>query len=601
VSKNVFDSSDSVRTSRPLRYLQQAVFNEPLKLEKGGALSPITVAYETYGTLNAARDNAILIGHALSGDSHVAKHNDEDDPGWWEVCVGPGKVIDTNRFFVICSNLLGGCRGTTGPGTVNPATGKPYGRDFPTITLGDMVEAQRRLLDHLGIQQLLAVVGGSLGGHQALTWATRYPERVRGVVAMATSPRLTSQALAFDVVGRNAILRDPHFHGGQYYDKPHGPGVGLAIARMIGHITYLSPEAMSEKFEADRLHPREVAVEFEKRFSVGSYLGYQGAKFVERFDANSYMILSLAMDLFDLGCNAAELKAAFSRTQSRWLVVSFSSDWLFPPAQSRDIVNALLANGAPVSYCEVKSNCGHDAFLLEDDFAIYGEMARAFLNNLAAGPASKPSLPPEHAPVSIFGQHRIDYDRIVEQLPASASVLDLGCGSGGLLSRLKQENHRRLVGVELDERKVLECVRRGLDVIQADLNRGLAAFATGEFDRVVLSQTLQAVYDVEGLITEMLRVGRCCVVSIPNFGYDPLRRMLAEDGRAPKSTGVLHHEWYNTPNIRFFTIADFEDFCREKNIHIHSRIAVDTETAKEVADDPNRNADLAIFVISREP
>ena len=237
----------------------------------------MTVAYETYGQLNAARDNAILVCHAISGDSHVARHDEEDDPGWWDIMVGPGKPIDTDRFFVICPNLLGGCRGTTGPGSVNPATGKPYGRDFPTITVGDMVEVQRRLLDHLGIGQLLAVVGGSMGGHQALTWATRYP-RTRARRRWRWPPRrgLTSQALAFDVVGRNAILRDPHFHGGQYYDEAHGPGVGLAIARMIGHITYLSREAMTQKFEADRLQPRNVAIEFEKTFSVGSYLGYQG-------------------------------------------------------------------------------------------------------------------------------------------------------------------------------------------------------------------------------------------------------------------------------------------------------------------------------------
>ena len=209
-----------MRSAKPLRYVQSAKLDQPLALELGGQLADVTVAYETYGKLNAARDNAILVCHAISGDSHVARHDEQDDPGWWDIAVGPGKAIDTSRYFVICPNLLGGCRGTTGPGSVNPATGKPYGRDFPTITVGDMVEVQRRLLDHLGISQLLAVVGGSLGGHQALTWATRHPDRVRGVVALATSARLTSQALAFDVVGRNAILRDPHFHGGQYYDRP---------------------------------------------------------------------------------------------------------------------------------------------------------------------------------------------------------------------------------------------------------------------------------------------------------------------------------------------------------------------------------------------
>ena len=602
MNTSVFESSDTVRHARPLRHVQSVTFDQTLKLEEGGYLPSVTVAYETYGQLNAARDNAILVCHAISGDSHVARHDDEDDAGWWDIVVGAGKSIDTNSLFVICPNLLGGCRGTTGPGSINPVTGKPYGRDFPAISVGDMVEVQRRLLDYLGIKQLRAVVGGSLGGHQALTWATRFPERVRGVVALATSPRLTSQALAFDVVGRNAIIRDPHFYSGQYYDKPQGPEVGLALARMIGHITYLSPQAMQEKFEADRLHPRELAIEFEKKFSVGSYLGYQGAKFVERFDANSYVTLSLAMDLFDLGGTHEKLTAAFRSAPCRWLVVSFSSDWLFPPDQSRDIVHALTANNAAVSYCDVQSPGGHDAFLLPDELEVYGGMMRAFIENLGApGSHSTAAAQDEpHGPTSIFHQHRVDYDRIVEFVPAGSSVLDLGCGSGALLSRLRREAHRRLVGVELDEHKILTCIAKGLDVIQLDLNKGLAAFANGQFDCVILSQTLQAVYDVEGLLTEMLRIGRSCIVSIPNFAYHPLRKMLAEQGRAPKSGGVLRYEWYNTPNIRFFTIADFEDFCSQKQIRVHRRIALDTEAAKEVFDDPNRNADLAIFVISRD-
>lgn len=602
MTENLFDSSDSVRHAKPLVHAKTVTLDGPLALELGGSLPSVTVAYETYGQLNAAGDNAILICHAISGDSHVARHDELDDPGWWEVMVGPGRPVDTNQFFVVCPNLLGGCRGTTGPGSVNPATGQPYGRDFPTITLADMVEVQYRLLRQLGIGQLLAIVGGSVGGHQALTWAVRHPGFVRGIAGLATSPRLTSQAIAFDVVGRNAILRDPHYHGGQYYDRPHGPRVGLALARMIGHITYLSREAMTQKFEADRLQPRDVAIEFEKRFSVGSYLGYQGAKFVDRFDANSYLVLTMAMDLFDLGGTPEELAANFARTRCRWLILSFSSDWLFPPDQSRDIVTALLANRAPVSYCNIQSPCGHDAFLLPDQAHIYGEMTRAFLENLGSSTvAASPVADELHGPTSIFHQHRLDYERIAELVPPDASVLDLGCGSGGLLARLKEGNHRRLVGVELDERNILACIGRGLDVVQADLNKGLRAFATAQFDCVILSQTLQAVYDVEGLLTEMLRVGKTCIVSIPNFAYHRLRDMLAQEGRAPKAAGVLHYEWYNTPNIRFFTIADFEDFCRAKHITVHRRIALDTETSREVFDDPNLNADLAIFSISRNP
>jgi homoserine O-acetyltransferase len=370
---------------------------------------------------------------------------------------------------------------------------------------------------------------------------------------------------------------------------------------MIGHITYLSPEAMSQKFEGDRLHPREEAIEFEKTFSVGTYLGHQGTKFVERFDANSYLTLSFAMDLFDLGGTPELLAASFRPARCRWLVLSFSSDWLFPPGQSRDIVKALIQNNAAASYCDIQSNCGHDAFLLPDDFDRYGEMVRAFVNNLAPAP-STPRVEKEESPgsTSIFHERRLDYDRIVELIPPGASVLDLGCGTGRLLARLKQQNHRRLVGVELDERKILGALPRNLDVIQADLNQGLREFADQQFDCVVLSHTLPAVKDVEGVIAEMLRVGALGIVSFPNLAFHKLRRILAEEGRAPLTYGWLRDKWYDTADIRFLSITDFEDFCREKGLHIQRRITLNTEAGTEVTEDANRNADLAIFVLSRD-
>ena len=298
-----FASSDDRRSGDRLRHLQKAVFAEPLALSLGGELPGVECAYETWGTLDAEASNAVLVCHAISGDSHVAKHDERDDPGWWDELIGPGSTfaIDTEKFFVVCSNVLGGCRGTTGPGTIDPATGERYGADFPPITIADMVAVQTRLADHLGVTKWRGVVGGSLGGHQALTWATLHPERVQTCIAIATSPRLTSQALAFDVIARNAIQTDPHFHGGQYYGQPTQPDTGLAIARMLGHITYLSSEAMDAKFDPDRLRPRDITTEFEKRFSVGSYLAHQGEKFTQRFDANSYVTISMAMDLFDLG------------------------------------------------------------------------------------------------------------------------------------------------------------------------------------------------------------------------------------------------------------------------------------------------------------
>jgi len=600
-----FQSSDSGRSARPLKHVQHVTFDNPLELELGGRLPEITVAFETYGRLNAAKDNAILICHALSGDSHVARHDDNDDPGWWEIMVGPGKPIDTDRYFVVCPNALGGCRGTTGPNSRNPETGKLYGDDFPTITTRDIVETHRRLIDYLGIDNLLGVIGGSMGGQQVLTWATSYPERVAGAVALATSARLTTQALAFDIVGRNAIRRDANFEGGRYLEKGTAPAAGLALARMLGHITYLSPQAMREKFGADRFEPREFTTQFEKRFSVGSYLAYQGDKFVERFDANSYLKLSLAMDLFDLGGTPEKLSQNLSKSLCRWLIISFTSDWLFPPEQSLEMTNVLIPLRKPVSYCNIVSSCGHDAFLLEDDLPIYGELVRAFLDNVHNGTPREveDDALDVYAPTSIFGSHlrnqRIDHDQIVRLIQPTASVLDLGCGRGSLLVKLRANGNRGLMGLELNQEDVLVCLQRGLNVVQADLNSGLDPFSDGQFDYIVLSHTLQAVRDVERLISEMLRVGKRSIVSFPNFAYYKLRKMLYEDGRSPMSSGLLRHQWYNTPNIRFFTIADFEEFCRERGIRIHERIALDTEEGKLIDEEANLFADMAIFVISR--
>ena len=604
MSDGLFASSDSVRSTTPLTHARYWVCPDVFGLEGGGILSEVTVCYETYGQLNEQGSNAILICHALSGDSHVARHDEGDGPGWWDIVVGPGRPIDTDRYFVVCPNILGGCRGTTGPDSLDPGTGEPYGQAFPTITIGDIVELQRRLIDALGIGTLLSVVGGSMGGHQVLQWATAYPGRLCSAVAIATSPRVSSQALAFDIVGRNAILHDPNFHDGQHYGEQGGPHVGLAIARMIGHITYLSAEAMHEKFEADRYQPRDVPTSFETAFSVGSYLGYQGDRFVERFDANSYLALTKAMDLFDLGGTPVATRDALSKATCRWLVVSFSSDWLFPPEQSQAIVNALLASDKQVSYCNVPSRCGHDAFLLEDDVAVYGELIGGFLAGLDGSCCCDinrcvGAQDGAQDTVSIFRPQRLDYDRILSLVPPDASVLDLGCGQGSLLCQLKLRGHRKLMGVELDVQAVLDCVRNGQPVLHADLNQRLSQFGDGEFDVVVLSRTLQAVMDVEGVLTEMLRVGGRGIVSFPNFAYHKLRRMLADEGRAPEAPGVLRHKWYNSPNVRFFSIADFEDLCREKGITIHEIVALDTEAGREADGEPNLNADLAIAVISR--
>jgi len=587
-----FDSSDSIRNANPLKYLQEITFHEPLSLELGETLPEVRIAYETYGQLNARKDNAILVCHALSGDSHVAAHDAEDDTGWWEIMVGPGKPIDTDQYFVICPNCIGGCRGSTGPNDINPNTGKRYGIDFPEITIGDIVEAQCRLIDRLGIGRLLAVVGGSLGGFNAIEWSRRFPDRLSAAVPVAAGTRLTSQALAFDIVARNAIQSDPNFHEGQYHDHGTIPADGLAIARMLGHITYLSRESMMKKFEATRTQGRKVDTKFETKFSVGSYLAYQGDKFVERFDANSYITITKANDNFDLGSSPEVLKKSLRKAMCRWLIISFSSDWLFPPFLSREIAEALLALGKRVNYCDVPSECGHDAFLLENDFHLYGEMIRAFLKSIAFEQTSG-GVPPFSRP------DRLDYGQILDLIPRGASVLDLGCGKGGLLARLRQRENSQVLGLEINEHYVLQAMQRGIDVVQADLNAGLKAFEDNQFDFVVLSKTLQTIKDVEFVLDEMLRVGTRCIVSFPNLGYHEHRRRLLEEGRAPQFYhGSEVFEWHNTSDVRFLTLADFEDFCRKKNIRIHISIPLDTRNHRQVVDDPNANADVVIMVLS---
>jgi homoserine O-acetyltransferase/O-succinyltransferase len=342
-----------------------------LTLASGRTLDGVVVAYETWGTLDELGANAVLVCHALSGDSHLAGlrpgQPGDATPGWWDVMVGPGKAIDTERFFVVCCNVLGGCSGSTGPSSIEPATGRPWGLRFPLVTVEDMVDAQARLLQAIGVHRLLAVVGGSMGGMQALAWAKRYPERVGSVVADATTWRLGAQGIAFNEVGRRAILEDPDFAHGDYYDRDAQPESGLGIARMIGHITYLSDESMHQKFGRRLQASADYAYDFVSEFQVESYLAYQGARFVERFDANTYLYMTKAMDYFDLQGDAPSLPEALRGVSARFLVLSFSSDWLFSTARSRELVAALRENGTEVTFAEIPSAYGHDAFLLEPE------------------------------------------------------------------------------------------------------------------------------------------------------------------------------------------------------------------------------------------
>ena len=576
---------------------------KPLELECGKRLAPIYVAYETYGELNKDRDNAVLICHALSGDAHVAGYHSPDDrkPGWWDAMVGPGKGIDTNRYFVICSNFLGGCSGTTGPSSLNPVTGKPYGLDFPIITIGDMVKVQKLLLDKLGIKNLLAVIGGSIGGMQVLQWAIEYPDFVRAAIPIATTTRLGAQSIAFDAVGRNAILADKDFADGQYQNQ-HGPDRGLAIARMIGHITYLSERRMREKFGRELRSAEDYSYDFNSEFSVETYLDHKGQTFVERFDANSYLYITKAADYFDLQKDYGSLTKAFANVNSRFFVVSFASDWLFTPEQSRAIVDALAANRKDVSYCDIDSSYGHDAFLLEPD--TLGTFLCCFL---------KATYDPggEKQPCSCYARSmralsqvqqahwaRVDYDLIESLIEPDSTVLDVGCGDGQLLANLIRDKNVKGEGIELDQELVLDCICRGLPVIQQDIEQGLGYYADRSFDYIILSQTVQTLKDPGKVFEELLRVGKKVIVSFPNFAHWRCRLQLLLRGIAPV-TRQLPFGWHDSPNIHFLSLKDFDTFCTQLKVRVEKKIPLSKKHLRPVGFAPNLFAEQVVYVTSR--
>ena len=371
---------------------QSAQFDEPLPLESNGRLDSYTLVYETYGELNDNKSNAILICHALSSDHHAAgkNHDDETSFGWWNNLIGPDKPIDTNRFFVVCSNNLGGSSGSTGPASINPVTNKPYGPDFPIVTVKDWVNAQARLSDHLGINQWAAIIGGSLGGMQVTQWSISYPERLRHAVIIASAAKLTAQNIGFNDVARQAIRTDPDFHDGNYYQFDTKPARGLRVARMLGHITYLSDDLMANKFGRSFQKKAKFDYEFNPEFEVESYLRYQGQQFVNRFDANTYLLMTKALDYFDPASEHDDnLAQAFAPAECDFLVVSFTSDWRFSIERSREIVRALQSNKLNVSYAEIDAPQGHDSFLLEVDD--YINVMRAYLNRIADGCQTKNS------------------------------------------------------------------------------------------------------------------------------------------------------------------------------------------------------------------
>jgi homoserine O-acetyltransferase len=588
---------------------QLARFAEPLPLACGRALADYELAYETYGTLNAARSNAVLVCHALNASHHVAGcyESEPDNIGWWDNMIGPGKPLDTERFFVVGVNNLGSCFGSTGPLSVDPATGRPYGADFPLVTVEDWVDAQVRLSDRLGIAQWAAVMGGSLGGMQALAWATRYPDRVRHAFVIAAAPNLSAENIAFNEVARQAILTDPEFFGGEFQAHGAKPRRGLRVARMIGHITYLSDEQMETKFGRQLREGKKFS--FAPEFQIESYLRYQGEKFAEYYDANTYLRITKALDYFDpASATDGDLARALADAKCGFLVVAFTTDWRFPASRSREIVKALVHNRCRVSYAEIVAPHGHDAFLLDDPQ--YHAVVSAYFDRIAAESGSdanfraagtpartgaeKSSLTPVARPRAT-AVARADYATIGGWIERGSRVLDLGCGDGSLLAYLRAERGAQGYGIEIDGAGFLASLENGIDVLQGDLERGLAGFEDGSFDCVVLSQTLQAMRHIEEIVTEMLRVGREAIVTFPNFGYW-MHRLQILRGRMPVSTS-LPYQWYDTPNIHLCTVADFDAFLRVRSYAVLDRVVL--AGGRPVRALPNLRGELAIYRFRR--
>lgn len=552
-----------MRSGAPLPHARRLRLEAPFELELGGVLRAAEIAYETYGALDAARSNAVLVCHAISGDSHVTRHHHGDAPGWWEAMVGPGRPIDTERHFVICANALGGCRGSTGPASPDPRTGQPYGRAFPELTVGDLVKSQALLCDSLGVERLHAVIGGSLGGHQALDWAARYPERVAHSIPIASSARLSSQAIAFDVIGRNAL------------DGARDPATGLALARMLGHVTYLSRASMARKFDGGPAERRASRDDFEHLFPVGAYLAYQGERFVERFHVESYRALSLAMDRFSLGSSAGEIARALAPATCRWLLVSFTSDWLFPPEQSQEIVHALLECGADVSYLEAASESGHDAFLLAEDIESYGAHVRAFLDPAPAAPTPGSGL---------------ESDALAALVPRGARVLAVGAAAE-LLRALRRRDPARLCAVRESESEVLECLAVAERVIHAKAG-DLGLFPAGAFELLVAPDALAREPDLDLWLRGAFRVARRVLVAFENAGHDGHRQRIAKEGRVPAA-------WLGEPPRRRLSIADLCAWASARGLRVERLLALDSAAGREVQDESNRLADRGIALLSR--
>lgn len=532
------------------------------RLGSGETISVIEVRYEECGA-PMRDDNVIFICHALTGDAHVAgiRPGETKPSGWWEGMVGPGRAIDTNHFHIICANVFGGCKGTTGPMSINPATGKPYGSKFPRYTFSDAVDVYRMLLRELGVKKLAALIGGSYGGMQVMDWITRCPDEMEKACLIATSATLNTQALAFDIVGRASITDDPQWHGGDYYEigEGKGPKTGLASARQLAHITYLSRELLQDKFER-RLQKNFVEApaeerkkrddEFKTYFQIESYLDHQALKFINRFDANSYLHITHTMDMFDAAQLYGSLDAACERVKAKCLVVSYQGDILFSKWQSKEIVASLMRANKSVTYCHLEAGTGHDSFLtdIEDLSGLVGGFLRP----------RKPKV--------MKWQERL-YKNVISMIAPSSHVLDIGCGDGTLLNVLRERKNVAGDGVDIDIDKFKEAVADGNNALWEDADYGLDTIPDKHYDMAICSDTLQEVRNPRGLLREALRIADQAIVSFPNFAAYGIRLTLGFKGRLPVSK-QLPFQWYDTPNIHCITLKDFKILCDNEGIEI---------------------------------
>jgi len=558
---NMRDMNEGVGTVEP-KTMSLVLPEGGFRLTPGGVLKKIDVRYEECGA-PMADGNVVFICHALTGDAHVAgvRPGETKPSGWWEKMVGPGRAVDTDRWHVVCANVLGGCSGTTGPMSVNPDTGRPYGSSFPQYAFSDAVDVYRMFLKQLGVKHLAALIGGSYGGLQVMDWITRCPDEMDKACLIATSASLNTQALAFDVVGRASITEDPAWNGGDYYETGDGKGpkTGLASARQLAHITYLSRELLQEKFRrelqknfveapADERARRDA--DFKTYFQIESYLDYQAKKFIDRFDANSYLHITRSMDLFDAGERYGSLDAACARVKAKCLVVSYQNDILFTEWQAKDITESLMRNGKDVSYCHLEAGTGHDSFLteIEDLSGLIG----GFLG--------------DRKPKVMKWQKRL-YRSVVDMVRPNARVIDIGCGDGTLLNVLRETKGATGAGVEIDIDKYKEAVADGNNLFWEDADEGLTVVPDRHYDTAICSDTLQEVKNPRGLLHEALRIADEAIVSFPNFAAYRIRLTLGLAGRLPVSK-QLPFQWYDTPNIHCITLKDFKALCDAEGIDI---------------------------------